>query len=79
VRCYGAMSAPEAIVVGLAGALFVGCLLLGLLYPGTGANRLSKPVRRMPEDDDTAALLAATNAKRASNGKPPLRREDLIR
>jgi hypothetical protein len=26
VRCYAAMSPPEAIVVGLAGALFVGCL-----------------------------------------------------
>jgi hypothetical protein len=77
VRCYAAVSSMEAIVVGLAGALFLGCLLLGVLYPGTGADRLRKPVRRLPEDDDVAALLAATNAKRAAHGKSPLRAEDL--
>ncbi|HEU4658030.1 MAG TPA: hypothetical protein VFR97_10910 [Capillimicrobium sp.] len=71
------MSTPEAIVVGLAGAFFVACLLLGVLYPGTGANRLLKPVRKAEEPDETAALLAATNAKRAAKGKPPLSREDL--
>lgn len=72
------MSTPEAIVVGLAGAFFVACLLLGVFYPGTGASRLFKPTPKAEEPDETAALLAATNAKRVAKGKPPLRPEDLI-
>ena len=74
-----AMSLPEAIVIGLAGAFFLGCLALGVLYPGTGADRLFKRTepQRPVADDETAALLAATNARRAANGKPPLRPEDL--
>lgn len=71
------MSTPELIVVALAGAFFVACLLLGVLYPGTGANRLFKPVAKAEEPDETAVLLEVTNAKRAAKGKPPLRREDL--
>lgn len=71
------MSTPEAIVVVLAGAFFVACLLLGVLYPGTGANRLFKGQPKVEEPDEAAVLLAATNAKRAAHGKPPLRREDL--
>lgn len=72
-----AVSTPEVIVVALAGAFFVACLLLGLLYPGTGADRVFKPVAKADEPDETGVLLEVTNAKRAAKGKPPLRREDL--
>lgn len=71
------VSTPEAIVVALAGAFFVACLLLGVLYPGTGANRLVKPAPKVEEPDEAAVMLELTNAKRAAKGKPPLRREDL--
>jgi hypothetical protein len=71
------VSTPEAIVVALAGAFLVACLLLGVLYPGTGADRLLKPAAPAEEPDETAALLELANAKRAANGKPPLRAEDL--
>jgi hypothetical protein len=77
LRCCGPVSTPEAIVVALAGAFFVACLLLGLLYPGTGADRLFKPAPKVEEPDETAVLLEATNAKRVAKGKPPLTRKDL--
>ncbi|HEY8584114.1 MAG TPA: hypothetical protein VIL49_14260 [Capillimicrobium sp.] len=71
------MSTPEAIVVGLAAAFFVACLLLGVLYPGDGASRLFKPAPRVEEPDEAAVLLEAANRKRAEKGKPPLTRQDL--
>ena len=71
------MSTPEAIVVGLAAAFFVACLLLGLLYPGNGSSRLFKPAPKVEEPDEAAVLLEAANRKRAANGKPPLTRRDL--
>jgi hypothetical protein len=66
------------VMVGVFALLLVGIVLLGLFYPGTGADQLGWRPTRSPEleaqneDDDLVQMLDATNAKRARRGLPAL-------
>ena len=65
-------------MVGLFALLVVVIVLLGLFYPGSGADQLDWRPTRAPETeaqneiDDVAQMLQATNAKRAARGAAPL-------
>jgi hypothetical protein len=62
------------VMVGLFVLLIVIILLLGLFYPGTGAEQLDWRPTRSPEQeaqnevDDLDQMLEATNAKRRARG-----------
>lgn len=71
------------IMVGIFGLLFVMVILLGIFYPGSGADQLDWKPTRSPEVeaqneiDDIAQMLAATNEKRARRGKGKLTEEGM--
>jgi hypothetical protein len=62
------------IMVGLVGGLLVALILLGLFYPGSGADQVNwRPTRSVEtevqnEIDDLDEMLAATNEKRRARG-----------
>jgi hypothetical protein len=62
------------IMVGVFAFLIVFVILLGLFYPGTGAEQLRWRPTRSPETDaqneidDLAQMFEATNAKRRARG-----------
>jgi hypothetical protein len=66
------------VMVGLFVLLIIFVILLGLFYPGTGADQLDWKPTRSPEMeaqneiDDLAQMLEATNAKRRARGLEPL-------
>src|SRR3712207_3946978 len=71
------------VMVGIFALLIVMIILLGLFYPGSGAEQLDWKPTRSPEVeaqneiDDIAQMLAATNAKRAKRGKAELTEEGM--
>lgn len=71
------------VMVGLFAGLLVMIVLLGLFYPGTGADQLDWRPTRSPETeaqneiDDVTQMLEATNAKRAARGLPALSEGDV--
>src|SRR4051812_28539670 len=66
------------IMVGVFVVLIVFVLLLGLFYPGSGAEQLDWKPTRSPETeaeneiDDLAQMFEATNAKRRARGAAEL-------
>ena len=66
------------VMVGLFVLLIVIVLLLGMFYPGSGADQLDWRPTRSPEleaqneEDDLDQMLEATNAKRRARGLPDL-------
>jgi hypothetical protein len=66
------------IMVGLVGGLLVALILLGLFYPGSGADQVNwKPTRSVEtevqnEIDDLDGMGAATNEKRRARGAADL-------
>jgi hypothetical protein len=62
------------IMVGIFALLILFIVLLGIFYPGTGAEQLKWKPTRSPdleaqnEIDDLAQMLEATNAKRRARG-----------
>jgi hypothetical protein len=66
------------VMVGLFALLLVFIILLGLFYPGTGADQLDWKPTRSPEleaqneIDDLDEMLTATNQKRRARGLEPL-------
>ncbi len=66
------------VMVGLFVLLIVIVLLLGMFYPGSGADQLDWRPTRSPEleaqneEDDLDQMLEATNAKRRARGLEPL-------
>jgi hypothetical protein len=69
------------IMVGLVGGLLVALILLGLFYPGSGADQVNwRPTRSVEtevqnEIDDLDQMLAATNEKRRARGAADLTEE----
>jgi hypothetical protein len=69
----------------LVGGLLVILILLGVFYPGSGADQVNwRPTRSVETEvqnelDDMEQMLAATNAKRAARGEPALTEEGLHR
>jgi len=61
-------------MAGLVGGLLIALILLGLFYPGSGADQVNwRPTRSVEvevqnEIDDLDQMLAATNAKRRARG-----------
>jgi hypothetical protein len=77
---------PEIVMWVMAGifAFLIGfILLLGIFYPGSGADQLDWKPTRSPEVeaqnevDDVAQMLAATNARRRARGAPELTEDGL--
>jgi hypothetical protein len=70
-------------IVGVFVVLIVLVLLLGIFYPGTGAEQLRWRPTRSPEleaeneIDDMTQMLDATNAKRRARGLGPLTEQEL--
>ena len=66
------------VMVGIAALFFVGVILLGIYYPGSGAAQVDwKPTRsaeleHQNEIDDLDQMQAAVNAKRRARGAPDL-------
>jgi hypothetical protein len=71
------------IMVGLVGGLLVALILLGLFYPGSGADQVNwRPTRSVEvevrnEIDDLDQMLAAANAKRRARGVVELTEESI--
>jgi hypothetical protein len=71
------------IMVGLVGGLLVALILLGLFYPGSGADQVNwRPTRSVEtevqnEIDDLDQMLAAANAKRRARGADELTAEHM--
>ena len=71
------------VMVGIFGLLFLIVILLGLFYPGSGAEQLDWKPTRSPEVeaqnevDDIAQMLEATNARRRKRGEPELTEEGM--
>ena len=71
------------IMAGLVGGLLIALILLGLFYPGSGADQINwRPTRSVETDvqneiDDLDEMLAATNAKRRARGVPELTEEGI--
>src|ERR1043165_5388401 len=67
----------------LVGGLLVALILLGLFYPGSGADQVNwRPTRSVETEvqnelDDMDQMLAATNAKRAARGEAALTEESM--
>jgi len=72
-----------AIMFGGVGLLLAFLLLLGWLYPGTGADQLNWRPTRSPEVeaanevDDVAQMLEAANERRRARGKPERTLDDV--
>src|SRR5947207_14569473 len=70
-------------MTGLVGGLLVALILLGLFYPGSGADQVNwRPTRSVEvevqnEIDDLDQMLAATNAKRRARGAGDLTEQGL--
>ena len=68
------------LIVGLS---FVGIVLLGLFYPGSGAEQVDWKQTRSPEleaaneIDDLAQMESAVNAKRRARGVPEINHREL--
>ena len=66
------------VMIGLFALLVVFILLLGMFYPGSGADQLDWRPTRSPEleaqneEDDLSQMLEATNAKRRKRGEGAL-------
>jgi hypothetical protein len=73
------------IMVGLVGGLLVALILLGLFYPGSGADQVNwRPTRSVEtevqnEIDDLDQMLAAANEKRRARGVAELTEEGIHR
>jgi hypothetical protein len=71
------------IMVGLVGGLLVALILLGLFYPGSGADQVNwRPTRSVEtevqnEIDDLDQMLAAANEKRRARGAGALTEESI--
>jgi len=71
------------VMVGIFGLLFLIVILLGLFYPGSGADQLDWKPTRSPEVeaqnevDDIAQMLEATNRRRRKRGEPELTEEGM--
>ncbi|HEV3002138.1 MAG TPA: hypothetical protein VGW75_15460 [Solirubrobacteraceae bacterium] len=71
------------VMVGIFVLLVVFVILLGIFYPGTGAEQLDWRPTRSPEQeaanevDDVAQMLEATNERRARRGLEPLTEEGI--
>ena len=71
------------IMTALVGGLLVILILLGLFYPGSGADQVNwRPTRSVETEvqnelDDMEQMLAATNAKRRARGDMDLTEEGL--
>jgi uncharacterized protein YkwD len=71
------------IMAGLVGGLLIALILLGLFYPGSGADQVHwRPTRSVEvevqnEIDDLDQMLAAANAKRRARGVTELTEEGL--
>ena len=69
----------------LVGGLLVILILLGVFYPGSGADQVNwRPTRSVETEvqnelDDMEQMLAATNAKRAARGEAALTEEGMHR
>jgi hypothetical protein len=69
----------------LVGGLLVILILLGVFYPGSGADQVNwRPTRSVETEvqnelDDMEQMLAATNAKRAARGESALTEEGMHR
>lgn len=67
-----------AVMIGIAAFFFVGVILLGLFYPGSGADQVDWRPTRSPElehqneIDDLAQMRAAVNARRRARGAQEL-------
>lgn len=71
------------IMTALVGGLLVILILLGLFYPGSGADQVNwRPTRSVETEvqnelDDMDQMLAATNAKRVARGETALTEESM--
>ena len=71
------------IMVGLVGGLLIALILLGVFYPGSGADQVNwRPTRSVEvevqnELDDLDQMLAATNAKRRARGVAELTEQSM--
>jgi hypothetical protein len=71
------------IMVGLVGGLLVALILLGLFYPGSGADQVNwRPTRSVEtevqnEIDDLDQMLEAANVKRRARGARELTQEHM--
>ena len=71
------------IMTGLVGGLLVILILLGLFYPGSGADQVNwRPTRSVEtevqnEIDDLDQMLEAVNARRRARGETELTEDDL--
>jgi hypothetical protein len=71
------------VMVGIFGLLFVMVILLGIFYPGSGADQLDWKPTRSPEVeaqnevDDIAQMLEAANARRRKRGDAELTEEGM--
>jgi hypothetical protein len=71
------------IMVGLVGGLLVALILLGLFYPGSGADQVNwRPTRSVEtevqnEIDDLDEMLEAANEKRRARGAAELTEEGI--
>ena len=69
------------VMVGIFVLMIVFVILLGIFYPGTGAEQLGWRPTRTPEQeaanevDDVAQMLEATNERRRRRGLPDLTEE----
>jgi hypothetical protein len=67
-----------AVMIGLAAVFFVGVILLGVFYPGSGADQVDWRPTRSPElehqneIDDLAQMQEAVNARRRARGAKEL-------
>ena len=71
------------VMVGIFGLLFLMVILLGIFYPGSGAEQLDWKPTRSPEVeaqnevDDIAQMLEAANARRRKRGDAELTEEGM--
>ncbi len=71
------------VMIGIFVLMVVFVVLLGIFYPGSGAEQLGWKPTRSPEQeaenevDDIAQMLEATNARRARRGAAPLTEEGI--
>ena len=71
------------VMVGIFVAMIVFIILLGMFYPGSGAEQLDwKPTRSAEQEaanevDDVAQMLEATNERRRRRGAPELTEEGI--
>lgn len=72
-----------AVMLLLVGGLFVGVILLGIFYPGSGADQVdwrptrSAEVEYANEIDDLEQMTEAVNSRRRARGEPELTEQGL--